>query len=78
MYWKADDADDEEREEGKVLLLYVCLHSDRLVQENSFFFSFCFFVSPRGDFLLHDSQDRARILVISLETETVFLSSCRM
>lgn len=35
MYWKADDADDlEEREEGKVLLLYVCLHSDRLVQEN--------------------------------------------
>lgn len=35
MYWKADDADDDlEREEGKVLLLYVCLHSDRLVQEN--------------------------------------------
>lgn len=37
MYWKADDADadDEERErKWKVLLLYVCLHSNRLVQEN--------------------------------------------
>lgn len=34
MYWKADDADDLEREKGKLLLLYVCLHSDRLVQEN--------------------------------------------
>lgn len=37
MYWKADDdADDDlERErKWKVLLLYVCLHSNRLVQEN--------------------------------------------
>lgn len=35
MYWKADDDADEERErKWKVLLLYVCLHSNRLVQEN--------------------------------------------
>lgn len=51
--------------------MYVYISTD-LSKKFSFFFSFCFFVSPRGDFLLHDSQDRARILVISLETETVF------
>lgn len=73
MYWKADDADDLKRErKGKsCCYMYVYIPTD-LSKKISFFFSFCFFVSPRGDFLLHDSQDRARILVISLETETVF------
>lgn len=76
MYWKAD-ADDDLEIERKGSYMYVYILTD-LSKKMSFFFCFCFFVSPRGDFLLHDSQDRARILVISLETETVFLSSCRM
>lgn len=67
-----------ERGSGKsCCYMYVYISTD-LSKKISFSFFFCFFVSPRGDFLLHDSQDRARILVISLETETVFLSSCRM
>lgn len=72
MYWKADDADDDEERERKgksCCYMYVYIPTD-LSKKISF--SFSFFVSPRGDFLLHDSQDRARILVISLETETVF------
>lgn len=75
MYWKADDADDDlERERGRESLAAICMSTFQQTcpRKFSFFFSFCFFVSPRGDFLLHDSQDRARILVISLETETVF------
>lgn len=70
MYWKAD-ADDDLEIERKGSYMYVYILTD-LSKKMSFFFCFCFFVSPRGDFLLHDSQDRARILVISLETETVF------
>lgn len=81
MYWKADDADDDLKRERKgksCCYMYVYILTDLSKKISFFFSSFCFFVSPRGDFLLHDSQDRARILVISLETETVFLSSCRM
>lgn len=68
-----------EREEVESLAA-ICMSTFRQTcpRKFSFFFSFCFFVSPRGDFLLHDSQDRPRILVISWETETVFLLSCRM
>lgn len=82
MYWKADDADadadDEERERKGKSCCYMYVYIPTDLSKKISFFSFCFFVSPRGDFLLHDSQDRARILVISWETETVFLSSCRM
>lgn len=81
MYWKADDdADDDLEREEVESLAAICMSTFQQTcpRKFSFFFSFCFFVSPRGDFLLHDSQDRARILVISWETETVFLSSCRM
>lgn len=65
MIWR------RERKGKSCCYMYVYIPTD-LSKRISFFFSFCFFVSPRGDFLLHDSQDRARILVISLETETVF------